>query len=101
MIQLIALILIGFGTVLGGLVLWKVFDLVRSSIKENKTAITEEDFDRLARAFIQHKKEMQKRVKKLESVMVEENENNFSEIEAPKNKGSLNNDLQEKNKVPL
>lgn len=99
MIQLIALILIGFGTVLGCLVLWKVFDIVRSSIKENKTSITEKDFDRLAKAFIQHKKKMQKRVKHLESVIVEENEYNFSEIEAPENKGSLNNDLQEKNKV--
>jgi hypothetical protein len=98
--DLIILILIGFGTALGCLILWKVFDIVRSSIKGNKITITEEDFDRLARAFIQHKKEMQKRVQNLEAVLAEEKgENNYSQIEVLKGEGSLTNDLQEKDKV--
>lgn len=97
---LILLILISFGTVLGCLILWKIFDMVRSSIKGNKTPIREEDFDRLARAFVQHKKEMQKRVQHLEAAIAEEEEGYSSlEIEDSDNEDSLQNDLQQKNKV--
>lgn len=68
--------------------------------KKDAEGIDEESFNRLAQAFMQHKKEMQERVQNLEAIVAEEDEeSDYSQIEAPKNEGSLTNDLQEKNKV--
>lgn len=99
--QLIGLLVVGFVTALGCLMLWKLFDIVRSSIKGNKKSLTEEDFDRLAQAFMQHKKKMQERVRNLEIIIAdkEEKEDNYSQIEASNNDGSLTNDLYEKDRV--
>lgn len=99
--QLIGLLVIGFVTALGCLMLWKLFDIVRSSIKGNKKSLTEEDFARLARAFMQHKKDMQERVQNLEAIIAEEKKekSNYSQIEASASDGSLANDLNQKDRV--
>ena len=61
----------------------------------------EENFDRLARAFVDHKKEMTERVQHLEAIIAEEDDqgNDFSQIEAPRNDSSLSNDLKSKDRV--
>lgn len=99
--EILAIILLVFGTSLGGLILWKIFDMVRSSIKGNNNAeVTGEDFDRLAKAFMHHSKEMQERVQNLEAVIADDGEKEqHSQIEAPKNRGNLSNDLKQKDKV--
>lgn len=70
---------------------------------KDRSGVEEEAFDRLARAFMQHKKEMKQRVENLEEIVVEENGNqkkkeDFRQIEAPKNEGSLTNDLKQRSK---
>lgn len=99
--NLIPLILVVFGTILGALGLWKVFHMVKTSINRERTSISEHDFDRLARAFIQHKKEMHQRVHHLES-MIDESapSDSTGEIEADDyDDRNLTNDLNNKNRV--
>lgn len=68
---------------------------------KNKSGVDEESFNRLARAFMQHKKEMKKRVENLEAIISDQEDDTYShaEIEAPKNQDTLTNDLQRSNKV--
>lgn len=96
--DLIALLLLAFGTALGALLLWKLFDMVRSSINKNKEAIPAEQFNRLARAFVEHKKEMTKRVQHLEAIIADSDHNtdkSLESIEAPDSEGSLTNELRQ------
>ena len=96
---IVPFILVLFGTFLGGLLLWKVFDMVRSSIKGKKPSIDAEDFDRLARAFIQNKKEIHERIQHLETLIADEDPNtDFARIEE-NSKDILSNELNNKNKV--
>ncbi len=68
--------------------------------KKNKNGVDEDTFDRLARAFMQHKREMQERVQNLEAIIADEdNDTDLSQIEAPENEGNLTNDLRQKDKV--
>ena len=70
--------------------------------KEQQAAVDEESFNRLARAFMQHKKEMTERIQNIEAVLADSNEkpvDEFQQIEASKNDKSLTNDLQQKDKV--
>lgn len=65
-----------------------------------KEVADQESFDRLARAFMQHKREMQERVQNLEAIIADEdNDTDFSQIEAPENEGNLTNDLRQKDTV--
>lgn len=68
----------------------------------------DEAFNRLAKAFMQHKKDMERRVENLEAIVVEEDETtkgkkskSTAQIEAPElNEGSLSNDLNKnKNRI--
>jgi uncharacterized membrane protein (DUF106 family) len=63
------------------------------------TNIDEENFNRLAKAFVEYKKEMTKRVENLEAIIADnENSNDFEQLEAPEEDRTLRNDLQQKNK---
>lgn len=64
-------------------------------------SLDKESFNRLARAFMQHKKEMEQRVQDLEAIIadVDKSGMNYQDIQVPRDKGSLTNDLQNKNKV--
>lgn len=99
--DLIVLILVGFGTVLGALGLWKVFHMVKNSVNRERTSISEHDFDRLARAFIQHKKDMQQRVHHLESMVDESSPSGDSRVieEDDYDDRNLTNDLNNKNRL--
>lgn len=91
MIMIIAVVAIGCAT-----------GLISSWMKKHyrETEIDEENFNQLAKAFIQHKKDMLKRVQNLESIIARDNDkDDISQIEAPKKERTLKNDLQEKNKV--
>jgi len=91
MIMIIAVVAIGCAT-----------GLISSWMKKHyrETGIDEENFNQLAKAFIQHKKEMLKRVQNLEAIIAnEKDKDDISQIEAPKKERTLKNDLQEKNKV--
>jgi 20S proteasome alpha/beta subunit len=66
----------------------------------NESSIDEESFEQLAKAFIQHKKEMQERVRNLEAIITDEDEkNSFEQIEAPETEGILTNNLADKRRT--
>lgn len=79
---IIAMVLILFGTVLGCMLLWKLATVIQNSIKKNKNTGYEESFDRLAHAFIQHKKDTDRRLQNIEAVIAEEEPANGSLREA-------------------
>lgn len=90
-------IVLGSGVLIIGIT--KITGLVKSWIERDKGGYNEEDFNRLARAFMQHKKEMEKRVQHLEAIVTAdepEADISYPELEEPQSERSLNNDLESK-----
>lgn len=65
-------LIVTFFTILGGLALWKIFDMVRNSIRKKKGTYDEESFDRMAQAFIQFRKDTNRRLENIETVIASE-----------------------------
>ena len=68
-----------------------IFKLIRSWIGGSNGGVPEEEFNRLARAFMEHKKDSQRRIQNLEAIISEEDstkgvkqEKTPNQIEAPK-----------------
>lgn len=91
--ELIGVILIAFATMLGLVGLWKIFDMVRGTIKGRRNQEYEASFDRLAHAFIQHKKDMERRMENMEAVVAQENETSRQSLNEP-NRRSIEIDDQ-------
>lgn len=69
--------------------------------KMNRThGIDSETFERLAEAFIQHKEEMNRRVRNIETIIASEEHLSTLDIEEPRShyEGKLKNDLKNNNK---
>lgn len=69
----------------------KTFGLIKSWINRNKGGVPEEEFNRLARAFMDYKKNSQRRLEHLEAIIADENPNDQPQkkespkhIDAPK-----------------
>lgn len=76
-----------------------IFKLIRTWIGGN-SEVDEESFNQLAKAFMEHKKEMQQRMEKVEARLSDGEDyeqSDFAQIEEPSNEGSLSNDLQNSN----
>lgn len=68
--------------------------------RKNNDNIDEESFNHLAKAFMQHKKEMNQRVQNLETIIADnEEQDSSSQIEEPRTEGTITNDLQNKDSV--
>lgn len=63
----------GIGLV--GFFIAKFTGLIKTWINRNNTGIDEEEFDRLAQAFIEHKKNTQRRLENLEAIISEQDNN--------------------------
>jgi len=65
------------GTVAGvgllGYIIGKTTGLIKAWIERNKGGYDEETFDRLAKAFMQHKKDTERRLRNLEAIVTDEN----------------------------
>jgi uncharacterized protein YneF (UPF0154 family) len=78
-----------------------VYKLISKKLNQNDE-INPETFERLARAFMQHQKEMEKRVQNLEAIIADDDDgmgNRYPQIEEPKEESKLTNDLRKKDKV--
>lgn len=76
-----------------------VYKLISKKL-HNNDEIDSETFERMARAFMQHKKEMEKRVQNLEAIIADDDrEGRYPQIEEPKEVSKLTNDLRTKDKV--
>lgn len=69
------------GITLVGFIFAKIVGLIKTWINRNNTSITEEDFDRLAQAFMEHRKRSERRIQNLETVIA--NKDDFSTQELP------------------
>lgn len=76
-----------------------IYKLIMAKMNRNH-GIDSETFERLAEAFLQHKKEMSRRVRNLEAIIANEEPLSTPEITEPKSpgKGMLKNDLKNNNK---
>lgn len=84
----------------------KITDLIKSWINRNKQAYDDEAFDRLAKAFIQHKKQIDQRVAKLETSSdssgdksASSSSSGYPELEEHRQESTLQNDLESKKRV--
>lgn len=59
------------GIALVGFIFAKIVGLIKAWINRNNTAITEEDFDRLAQAFMEHRKRSERRIQHLEAILAD------------------------------
>lgn len=50
----------------------KTIDLIKTWMNRNKSGISEKDFNRLAEAFIEYKKESKRRIENLEAIIVDD-----------------------------
>lgn len=64
----LALVAIVFGTTLTGYIFGKFIGLIKAWINRNNASYDEEKFERLAKAFIQHKKDTDRRFQNLEAI---------------------------------
>ncbi|NIW00438.1 hypothetical protein GWN26_15455 [Candidatus Saccharibacteria bacterium] len=69
----------------------KTFGLIKTWINRKKSGVPEEEFNRLARAFMEHKKDTQRRIQNLEAIIADDDstesfqeEDSSKQIEAPK-----------------
>lgn len=85
----------------------KTFGLIKTWINRNKNSIPEEEFNRLAKAFMQYKKDTERRLRHLETIASEDNENHSSkhntrsrQVEAPKKDIEINPQENEEQSNP-
>lgn len=79
----------------------KIIDLIKTWMNRNKSGIAEKDFNRLAEAFIEYKKESKHRIENLEAIIVDdepasqESSAKNNRIEAPKNSIEIDENREE------
>lgn len=77
-------------------------DLIKSWMNRG-SGYDDETFERLARAFMQHKKEMTDRIQNLEAIVADEDSSDsMNQIEAPseaRHESLLSNDLEQKKRI--
>lgn len=88
--------------VLVGYLSAKIFGLIKTWINRNNSSVQDEDFDRLAKAFMEHKKHTERRLRHLEAIASGEDaersksDPDTKEIEAPKENIEIENNETEK-----
>ena len=106
-LSIIAMVM-GSGVLIACIV--KITDLIKTWISRGESHFSDEEFGRLAKAFMQHKKNMERRMQNLESIVTEETETGdaadteteaieYPELDEPKEESNLRNQLERKKKV--
>lgn len=97
---ILAIVAMAMGTGIITVAIAKFTDLFKTWINRNNSSIKDEAFDRLAKAFMQHKKEMEQRMQNVEAIVADGDEiDHLPEIEAQQNDDILTNDLEHKKRV--
>lgn len=60
----------------------KTFGLIKTWINRNKNSIPEEEFDRLAKAFMQYKKNTERRLQNLEAIISEQDQESTTDTQS-------------------
>lgn len=75
----------------------KIIDLIKSWVNRNSSGIPEEHFNRLAQAFMDHKKETRRRLQNLEAIISDEDSSSSAkQLEEPRQSIEIN-DAEENN----
>lgn len=90
---IIAVVAIVGGVGLAGFIFYNIFKLIRTWIGGSE-GYDEETFERLARAFMQHKNETERRLQNLEAIVTDEDHQSSTtkQIEEPKNTIEIEDD---------
>lgn len=83
----------------------KTFGLIKTWINRNKGGVPEEEFNRLAKAFVQYKKDTERRLQNLEAIISEQDSESSSntasstkQIDAPHQNIEIEDQQSEKQK---
>lgn len=68
----IAIVSVISATIFGIYIISKITGLIKTWINRNNNTYSDEEFEKLARAFVQHKKEIVKRIQNLEAIVTDE-----------------------------
>lgn len=95
----LAVISVVGGVGLAGFIFYNIFKLIRTWIG-GSGGYDEETFERLARAFMQHKKETERRLQNLEAIVTDEDHQGSTtkQIEKPKKTIEIEDDESEETK---
>ena len=80
------IVAIVFGSILGMITIPMLFNLAKKWIDRNNNSYDEQAFERLAKAFIQYKKESERRFQKLEAIVTDDESASSSEETSNKKK---------------
>lgn len=79
---------------------WKIIEMIRGPKKEKRVQEYEESFDYMAEAFIQHKNDMERRLRNIEAIISQEKEPTFDRIEIEESiENNENSETKNLNKV--
>lgn len=90
--MMVALFAIIGGLTFTGYVFTKIFGLVKAWIDRNNSGIHADDFNRLAKAFMKHKNDSERRIQNLEAIIADEEAE--PTIRAPEDTDQLNTPSQ-------
>ena len=79
----LAIVAIVGGVGLAGFIFYNIFKIIRTWIG-GSSSYDDETFERLARAFMQHKKETERRLQNLEAIVTDDDEPSKSRSSSPK-----------------
>lgn len=66
------IVAIVFGSILGMITIPMLISLAKKWVARNSTSFDDEKFERLAKAFIQHKKETERRLQNIEAIVTDD-----------------------------
>ena len=92
----VIIVAIVFGSILGMIAIPMLISLAKKWVDRKNTSYDQETFERLAKAFMQFKKNAENRIENLEAIIADENHSSTKSIEEPK--GSIEIEDKEKNK---
>lgn len=94
----VAVVAIVFGTVFTGFVFYLIVGMIKTWINRNKSAYDDAAFNRMANAFINHKKETERRLQNLETIVTGEEEFEAGTEELGKPQESIEIESKERQK---
>ncbi len=95
---IVAVVAIIFGTAFGAFVLYMIFSTLKAWINRKKSSIDDEMFDRMAQAFIKHKKDTEQRLENLETIVTDEKDLEAKKIEIDSTEQEIGLQIKEKDK---
>jgi|GEM_PF-500780 hypothetical protein len=92
--MLIPIFGIVFGTLLVGYAFGKIVGLIKAWINRGNSSYDDEKIDRIAKAFIQHKKDTDRRLQNIEAIVTEDRPASLSSSKRPLSKSESHRSIE-------